>query len=140
MKTLGPATKAALTRIVSTLPYLRENEAAVPTGFKTFWQGIKQKYASKHSPQGASDPLHDAALAHAEEEISKALEEDEKSENVKSDELAAEQPTPVVPEGTFTAAEEQENPTQIVAPVETSNLPPGDLPPESIPVPEKDGE
>jgi len=98
MKTLGPATKAALARIVSTLPYLRSDEAGVPTAHKGFWQGIKAKYAAKHFPEGASDPLHDAALAHAEEELSVALEKDEAPDAAPDLETApAPDSVPVVP-------------------------------------------
>lgn len=113
MKTLGPATKAALARIVSTLPYLRENDAAVPTAHKGFWQGIKSKYAAKHFPEGASDPLHEAALAHAEEELSKAIESDEKSESEQADQLAMAAPEPA-PELETTVAPPEQTSTEPV--------------------------
>lgn len=131
MKTLGPATKAALARIVSALPYLRSDEAGVPTAHKGFWQKIKAKYAAKHYPEGASDPLHDAALAHGEEEVAAALEKDE------AEPLAAAEPAPILDPL-------PEVPTPVV-PVESSTLPPGDFPAPaptfvSEPVPEKEGE
>lgn len=98
MKTLGTATKAAIARLVNVLPYLRSEEAAVPTAHRSFWSEIKARYAQK--PGGGnspSDPLQDAALAHAEEQIAAALEEDEKGEVKAADETAEQLPVPNEP-------------------------------------------
>ena len=76
--TLGPATKAAIARLVGTLPYLHSEPQAVPTQHRSFWDAIKAKYAAAHySTDG--DPKVKAALAHAEEEIAAALEQDNAS-------------------------------------------------------------
>lgn len=78
--TLGPATKAAIARLVGSLPYLHAEAAAVPTIHRSFWDGIKAKYAASHQTQTGSDPKVEAAQAHAEEEIAAALDADNKAE------------------------------------------------------------
>lgn len=116
--TLGPATKAAIARLVGTLPYLHSEPQAVPTQYRSFWDGIKTKYASMHHSTDG-DPKVKAAQAHAEEEISAALDADAKGE------------TPVAPpEQTST-----EPALGGLAPVEPAPLP--EPVPEPIPLEEQ---
>jgi hypothetical protein len=78
--TLGPATKAAISQIVATVPYLHADAAAIPSQHRDFWQGIQSKYAANHQSQSGRDPKVDAAEAHITEVLEKALAEDNKSE------------------------------------------------------------
>lgn len=80
MKTLGPATKAAIKRLVDTLPYLKAEGTAVPEATRGHWQEIKTKYGQDHFGDGTGDPLFSAAQRHAEEQLAAAMEQDESSE------------------------------------------------------------
>lgn len=72
---LGPKTKAAIRRIVDTLPYIQAEDAVTPTGLRGDVTAIRIRTASK-SPTGVRDPRFEAANDWAEEELSKALDED----------------------------------------------------------------
>ncbi len=80
---IGPATKAAIARVVSHLPYLKAEGTGLPTAVKDGISAIKSKYADIHA-QGDGDPMFTAAGQWAEEEIGKGLEEDGASHAKKS--------------------------------------------------------
>lgn len=74
--TLGPNTKAAIARLVGTLPFLHSEAAAVPTQHRSFWADIKAKYEAHHTTTTGADPKVEAAQSHAEEIIAAALDAD----------------------------------------------------------------
>lgn len=78
-QTIGPATKAAIARIVAHLPYLKAEGTGVPTASRDGIASIKAKYSAIHAdPNG--DPMFTAAGQWAEEEIQKGLDADAKGE------------------------------------------------------------
>jgi hypothetical protein len=74
-QTIGPATKAALARIVSHLPYLKAEGTGIPTATREGITAIKAKYAAIHA-DSTGDPMITAATEWAEEELAKGLEYD----------------------------------------------------------------
>lgn len=73
---LGPHTKAAISRIANTLPYVHAEGTAVPTGSKDGVEQVRSIYAKKQ-PNGPRDPKMEAAEEWATDELQKGLNADE---------------------------------------------------------------
>lgn len=102
--TLGTNTKAAIARLVHSVQYLNSEGSAVPTTARGFWEGIQAKYRARHTSP-ASDPKVDAAILHAEEEISAALDADNAAPPTESTPVVPVESSPAPPLGDLAPAE-----------------------------------